>query len=51
MRAQLSFSQIEEIVAAGIPAYLENVRTECDAIHSAIHEVYFDYSIEAELAS
>jgi len=38
-------------VAAGIQSYLENVRKECEAIHSAIHEIYFDYSIEAELAS
>jgi len=51
LRAQLSFSQIEEIVAEGIHSYLQNVRKECEAIHSAIHEIYFDYSIEAELAS
>ncbi|HTZ33759.1 MAG TPA: alpha-E domain-containing protein [Methylomirabilota bacterium] len=51
LRAQLSFSQIEEIVTAGIAAYLENVRKECGAIHSAIDEIYFDYPVEAELAS
>jgi uncharacterized alpha-E superfamily protein len=51
LRAQLSFSQIEEIMAEGIHAYLQNVREECAEIHSAIHEIYFDYSIEAELAS
>jgi uncharacterized alpha-E superfamily protein len=51
LRAQLSFSQIEEIVAEGIHSYLQKVRKECGEIHSAIHEIYFDYSIEAELAS
>jgi uncharacterized alpha-E superfamily protein len=51
LRAQLSFSQIEEIMAEGIHTYLQNVREECAEIHSAIHEIYFDYSIEAELAS
>lgn len=51
LRAQLSFSQIEEIMAEGINAYLQNVRKECAEIHSAIHEIYFDYSVEAELAS
>jgi uncharacterized alpha-E superfamily protein len=51
LRAQLSFSQIEEIMAEGAFAYLENVRGECSAIHSAIHEIYFDYPIETELAS
>jgi uncharacterized alpha-E superfamily protein len=51
LRAQLSFSQIEEILAEGIDTYLPNVRDECATIHSAIHDIYFDYSIEAELAS
>jgi uncharacterized alpha-E superfamily protein len=51
LRAQLSFSQIEEIMAEGMHAYLQSVRKECGEIHSAIHEIYFDYSIEAELAS
>jgi uncharacterized alpha-E superfamily protein len=51
LRAQLSFSQIEEIMAEGVQGYLQNVRKECNEIHSAIHDIYFDYSIEAELAS
>src|SRR6267143_5356321 len=51
LRAQLSFSQIEEVMTEGAHAYLENVREECAAIHSAIHEIYFDYPIETELAS
>jgi uncharacterized alpha-E superfamily protein len=51
LRAQLSFSQIEEIVATGAHAYLENVRSECAQIHAAIHQVYFDYAIEENLAS
>jgi uncharacterized alpha-E superfamily protein len=51
LRAQLSFSQIEEILASGAYAYLENVRAECGAIHSAIHQIYFDYPVETEMAS
>jgi len=51
LRAQLSFSQIEEVIAGGAHAYLDNVRSECAQIHAAIHQIYFDYSIEAELAS
>jgi hypothetical protein len=27
------------------------VRGECAQIHAAIHQIYFDYSIESELAS
>jgi uncharacterized alpha-E superfamily protein len=51
LRAQLSFSQIEEVMAEGVDAYLENVRRECAEMHAAIREIYFDYPIEAELAS
>jgi uncharacterized alpha-E superfamily protein len=51
LRAQLSFSSIEEIMAGGARAYLENIRSECAQIHAAIHQVYFDYAIEGELAS
>jgi uncharacterized alpha-E superfamily protein len=51
LRAQLSFSQIEEIMEEDIHQYLQNVRKECAEIHSAIHDIYFDYSVEAELAS
>ncbi|MGB2888571.1 MAG: alpha-E domain-containing protein [Candidatus Acidiferrales bacterium] len=51
LRAQLSFSQIEDVMAEGAHAYLENVRSECAQIHAAIHQIYFDYEIESELAS
>ena len=51
LRAQLSFSQIEEIMTEGVHMYLQNVRKECAEIHAAIHNIYFDYAIEAELAS
>src|SRR5271167_1128581 len=49
--ATLSYSQIEEVMADGAHSYLENVRGECAQIHAAIHQIYFDYSIESELAS
>ncbi len=51
LRAKLNFSQIEEIMAESVPAYLQGIRNECAEIHAAIHGIYFDYSIEAELAS
>ena len=51
LRAQLSFSQIEEIMAEDVDSYLQSVRRECGDIHSAIHDIYFDYSTETELAS
>jgi uncharacterized alpha-E superfamily protein len=51
LRAQMSFSQIEEVMAEGVRGYLANVRSECAEIHAAIHQIYFDYPIESELAS
>src|ERR1700690_4335088 len=51
LRAHLSFSQIDEIMAENVHLYLQNVRKECAEIHAAIHQIYFDYSVEAELAS
>jgi|tagenome__1003787_1003787.scaffolds.fasta_scaffold20986818_5 uncharacterized alpha-E superfamily protein len=51
LRAQLSFSQIEEVMAEGAHTYLDTVRNECAQIHAAIHQIYFDYAIDSELAS
>ncbi len=49
LRAQLSFSQIEEIMAQGADGYLAGIRSECGRIHAAIHQIYFDYVVESEL--
>ena len=51
LRAKLSFSQIEEVMEDGVATYLESVRSDCAEIHAAIHQIYFDYAIDAELAS
>jgi len=51
LRAQLSFSQIEEIMAQGAHAYLQKLRAECVEIHAAIQQIYFDYVIDEEIAS
>jgi len=49
LQATLSFSQIEEILASGASAYVDSVRWQCAQAHTAIHQVYFDYSVEAAL--
>src|SRR5450432_4574698 len=43
LRAALSFSQIDEIMADGALAYVENIRSQCAQAHTAIHHIYFDY--------
>ena len=51
LRATLSFSQIDEILLSGAADYLENIRSQCAQIHSAIHQVYFDYLVDTAMAS
>jgi uncharacterized alpha-E superfamily protein len=50
LRATLNFSQIDEILASGASAYVDSVRWQCAQAHTAIHQVYFDYSVESALA-
>jgi uncharacterized alpha-E superfamily protein len=50
LQATLNFSQIEEILASGASAYVDSVRFQCAQAHTAIHQVYFDYSVESALA-
>src|ERR1700735_828672 len=49
LRATLSFSQIDEIMASGPNAYVDSIRWQCAQAHTAIHQVYFDYSVESAL--
>jgi uncharacterized alpha-E superfamily protein len=49
--ARLSFSDIDEILDAGAPQFLQSVSRECGQLHAAIHQIYFDYPVETELAS
>ena len=49
--ATLSFSQIEEIMASGAAGYVDSVRWQCSQAHTAIQQVYFDYSAESALVS
>jgi uncharacterized alpha-E superfamily protein len=51
LQATLSFSQIEEIMASGATGYVDSVRWQCAQAHTAIHQVYFDYSVESALVS
>jgi uncharacterized alpha-E superfamily protein len=50
LRATLSFSRIEEIVADGAFAYVDTIRLQCAQVHRAIHQIYFDYPVETALA-
>jgi uncharacterized alpha-E superfamily protein len=49
LKAALSFSQIDEVMASGAGAFVENICQQCTHVHSAIHQIYFDYPVEAAL--
>ncbi len=51
LRATLNFSQIDEIMASGASAYVDSIRWQCSQVHIAIQQVYFDYSVETDLAA
>jgi uncharacterized alpha-E superfamily protein len=51
LRASLSFSQIDEVMASGANAFVESIRQQCTQAHTAIHQIYFDYPVEAALVS
>ncbi len=49
LRANLSFSQIDEIMADGLQNYLGSIRNLCGQAHNSIHQIYFDYPVESAL--
>lgn len=50
LRATLSYSSVEEIMSRDVVMYLRDIQVQCREIHSAIYELYVDYSIQAALA-
>jgi hypothetical protein len=51
LSASLSYIQIEEIMADGIRSHLDEVKRQCQAVHSAVHGCYIDYPVEAALSA
>jgi len=51
LRATLSFTQIDEVMASGANIFVESIRYQCAQIHNSIHQIYFDYPVESALAS
>lgn len=49
LRAALSFGQIEEIMLLGLHSYLDGIRRQCADLHSAFHQVYITYPVEAAI--
>lgn len=51
LRAALSFSNIDEIMAAGLHTWLDSVLRQCHLIQVAIREAYIDYPIEIAIGA
>jgi uncharacterized alpha-E superfamily protein len=51
MQATLAFGQIDEIMSGGLHAYLDTVRRQCVQVHSALHQTYIAYAVEAALGA
>ena len=49
--ATLDYAQIDEIMADNIHAFLDNIQRQCAQIHTAVHQQYINYPIEAALNS
>lgn len=49
LKATLSFSQIDEIMAAGLHLFLADIDRQCNQIHTALHQIYIDYPVETAI--
>jgi len=48
LSAGLMFTPLEEVVE-GLAEFFADIQQQCARIHTAIHEVYITYSIEAAI--
>jgi uncharacterized alpha-E superfamily protein len=51
LRADLRFSQVEEILAGDLQHFLEDIERQCLEIHNAMYETYVAYPIERAVAA
>lgn len=51
MRASLDYAQIDEVIAADLLLFLQDVQQQIAQLHSLLHETYFQPPIQAVLAS
>lgn len=49
LQAELSFTQIEEVMDRGIANTMQHIRESCYEIHNCVHEAFVSYPIETAL--
>lgn len=50
LRATLDYAQLDEIIDDDIHTFLQNIHRQCSLIHTAVHQQYIAYSIDAAIA-
>ena len=50
LQSSLGYSQVDEILAQDVVAYLRGILDQCREIHSTVYQLYVNYSIQAALA-
>jgi uncharacterized alpha-E superfamily protein len=49
LQSQLQFALIEEIIAGGLPTFLQDVQGQCRRIHELTYQVYISFPVAEEL--
>jgi len=49
LKATLSFSQMDEIMATGLDVFLKDLDNQCAQIHNAVHQIYIEYPLETAI--
>ena len=50
LSAQLSFSDVNELLSVDLLAFLRSVQQQCETLHESIYQLYVDYPIQLALA-
>jgi uncharacterized alpha-E superfamily protein len=50
LQASLSFGDISEVMAQGVPQYLQDIAQQCRRIHTLLYRDYIHYSVQTALA-
>lgn len=50
LRANLTYSDVDEVLATGLHAYLQEVMDQCEQIHTALYNAYIAYPVEEVFA-
>jgi uncharacterized alpha-E superfamily protein len=47
IHSSLAYAQIEEIMSSNFDGFLGNIISQCQSLHSAVHQAYIDYPIDS----